>query len=280
MSTRGGDPSRLSTDEVALVLRRAAELEAATAGVESSLTFDASAVLEAAEEVGLSPNAVRHALAELQSGVLPAPPAESRSRTEVARQAEPSTVVVESRVVTTPGPVVLAAADDYFRRRSFEARRRQESWALYRVRGGMQRHLRRLADVMRGNSRLIGVELVTMEVSPLDEDQSLVRVTATLAADRRGVPAMATGYGVAGVAGLTTVAAGEPVVLLVGAPIGALVVAGGFHRRRRWRAHRHRQVSESLASLLDQLSHQQQRPRPVRVTQRLSDAVTSLLDRF
>jgi hypothetical protein len=278
MSTSGGNPQRLTTDEVAAVLRRAAELEAATAGIDAGLTFDATAVLEAAEEVGLSPNAVRHALAELQSGVLPAGPSEVRPRAEAGRLAEGPSAVVESRVVATPDSQVLATADEFFRRRSFVARRRQENWALYRARGGLQRHLRRVADGFTGSSRLIDVELVTVEISPIDDDRSLVRVAATLAPDRRGAAHLAGGYGVGALSGLIPLTAGEPALLLIGAPVGTLAVLGGYRLRRQWRTHRHQQVSETLAALLDQLG--QPAVRPVRVTQRLSDAVTSLLDRI
>src|SRR5690606_33273589 len=96
---------RLSRDEVALVLRRAAELDAAAGGPPPD-GYEPAAVEEAAREVGLSPAAVRQAVAELRAGVLPA---EGTGR----RRAATSRVVGEQRLVATPPEAALAHIDRF-----------------------------------------------------------------------------------------------------------------------------------------------------------------------
>ena len=76
--TDTGRGARLTSDEVARVLHRAAELEALDDATGPVVAYDAAAVEEAAREVGLSPAAVRQAVAELRVGVLPTPPAVGR----------------------------------------------------------------------------------------------------------------------------------------------------------------------------------------------------------
>ncbi|HEX5366494.1 MAG TPA: hypothetical protein VFW63_07515, partial [Acidimicrobiales bacterium] len=95
--TQAGGPPRLSGDEVARVLRRAAEIDAVEARTEVGL--DPAALEEAAQEVGLSPAAVRRAVAELRAGALPAAPT-GRRRAE--RAAGGSRRVCEQRLVDRP----------------------------------------------------------------------------------------------------------------------------------------------------------------------------------
>ena len=248
MSTTGGPVDRLTTDEVALVLRRAAELEAQSTGADPSDGFAASVVVEAAEEVGLSPVAVRRALAELQTGALPAAPVTPSRR---ATLVGPSSVV-ESRVVAAAPDDVLAFADQYLRRRAFEQRRRQGRWVLYRERQDLLTHVRRIVDV-DGARQLVGVSAVVVTVSAMADTGTMVRFEATLEPGRRGIPATATAYGVLAVTGTIAVATGDAAALVVGAPVGAAIGAAGWRRRRRWRHRRSDEISETLAALLDHL---------------------------
>jgi hypothetical protein len=248
MSTGGGLPHRLTTDEVALVLRRAAELEAQTTGADPTEGFEATVVMDAAEEVGLSPYTVRQALGELQTGTLPALQPVPSTR---ALLVGPSSVV-ESRMVACPPDDVLGLVDQYFRRRSFEQRRRQDLWVVYRERRDVWRHVRRVVD-FDGARQLLGVSAVVVTVSPMAGSGSMVRVEATLHPGWRGIPFTATAYGVLAVTGTVAVAAGDPAALFVGAPVGAAIGATGWERRRRWRRRRSDEVSEVLAALLDRL---------------------------
>src|SRR5918995_2659393 len=63
--------ARLTSEEVARVLHRAAEIDAAADGLDGADHYDAAAIEQAAEEVGLSPASVRQAVAELRVGALP-----------------------------------------------------------------------------------------------------------------------------------------------------------------------------------------------------------------
>jgi hypothetical protein len=231
----------LRADEVAWVLRRAAELEAenaAAAGTDPSHDFSASVVIEAAEEVGLSPVAVRQALAELRIG----PPA----------VAPGTPAVTESRVVAATPAAVLAEADRFLRRRAFQQRRRQGHWALYRERRDPLRHLQRIFDG-GGARQLVGVSAVLVTISPVADAGTMVRLEATLDPGRRGVATTAAASGVVGVTALATLATGDIAPLVVGVPAGAAIGAAGWQRRRQWRQRRHVEVSETLAALLDRL---------------------------
>jgi hypothetical protein len=77
---------QLTADEVAMVLRRAAELEALAEGPGiHDERYDARAVEEAATEVGLSQAAVRQAVAELRVGSLGDPHTDGIGRRSPAR---------------------------------------------------------------------------------------------------------------------------------------------------------------------------------------------------
>ena len=73
------DGSSLTQDQIALVLRRAAELDRDLGSIGPAGGLSPEAVEEAAVEAGLSRVAVRRALAELQSGLLQTPARPARS---------------------------------------------------------------------------------------------------------------------------------------------------------------------------------------------------------
>lgn len=259
MPAAGVPPDRLTSDQVASVLRRAAELEARSTGADQAEGFTASVVVEAAEEVGLSPAAVRMALAELHTGTLP-PAQLTRSRRML--RVGPSGVV-ESRIVASAPDDVFAAADQYFRRRAFEERRRQDQWVLYRERRDLLTHVRRVVD-LGGARQLGGVSGVVVMVSPLADAGTMVRVEATLEPGWRGISATATASGMLAVTGTIAAVTGDPTALLVGVPVGATIGAAGWERRRRWRHRRRDEIGETLAALLDRLDEPSHSPRPRR----------------
>lgn len=247
----GGLPDRLTADEVALVLRRAAELEAENAGgADRSDAVAASVVIEAAEEVGLSPMAVRQALAELGTGTLVATaPQLTPARRLLA--AGPSSVT-ESRVVTAPPERVLAEADRYLRRRGYQRRRRQGQWVLYRPGRDVLRQLQRIVDT-EGARQLTGASAVEVTVCPVPDAGTMVRLEATLEPGWRRFATTAAAYGTLAVTGTLAVVTGNPAPLIAGAPIGAAVGTAGWERRRRWRHRRSHDIGETLAALLDRL---------------------------
>jgi hypothetical protein len=240
----------LTRDEVALVLHRASEIEAAADGSATVDHFDAEAVEQAAVEVGLSPAAVRQAVAELRVGVLPADvPAGRLDRSRVAT----SRFVAQQRLVDRRPEAVVAAVDRFLRSQMLERRRRSGDRSLYRPRRDLVASLRRGLD-FAGAIKLDGIRTVSLLATPADE-RTLVRVEAELASSRANVVAGAagTGAGVALLMGLGGALAAEPGLVIAAVPAGAAVGAGGLRiAGGRWRQRRN-DVDEVLAALLDRL---------------------------
>jgi hypothetical protein len=241
----------LTRDEVARVLHRASEIEAATDGLTPGDRYDAEAIELAALEVGLSPAAVRQAVAELRIGALPADAAPTkradRSRVTTSR------FVTQQRLVERPPDAVYAAVDRFLRSQMLELRRRSGDRSLYRPRRDLVASLRRGLD-FAGAIKLDGIRTVSLLVTPADE-RALVRLEAELASSRANVVAGAagTGAGVALLMGVGGALAAEPGLVIAAVPAGAAVGAGGLRiAGGRWRQRRD-DVDEVLGALLDRL---------------------------
>jgi hypothetical protein len=246
--TGTGRSRRLSGDEVALVLRRAAQIDAADE-VDGSAGYEPAAIEEAARDVGLSPAAVRQAVAELRAGALP-DEATDRGR---ARAVAGSRVVAEQRLVTTHPDRVHATVDRFMRTQMLELRRRSGDRALYRQRSDMVASLRRGLD-FGGAIKLEGLRTIDVVVTPADE-RTLVRIEAELASSRANAVAggAAAGTAVAVTTGLAGALLAEPVLVVGALPLGVAVGGGGVRMAgARWRQRRD-DVAEVLASLLDRL---------------------------
>jgi hypothetical protein len=242
-----GRPPRLTSDEVALVLRRAAEIEAAADRAGGADGYEPAAVEEAAREVGLSPAAVRQAVAELRVGALPTQADTGRARAATSR------TVAHQRLVATSPDAVHAAVDRFMRTQMFELRRRSGDRALYRQRSDLVASLRRGLD-FAGAIKLEGLRTVGVVVTPAD-DRTLVRVEAELASSRANVVAgaAAVGSAVTLTTGLVGALLAEPGLVIAALPAGAVVGGGGMRvAGSRWRKRRD-DVAEVLAALLDRL---------------------------
>jgi hypothetical protein len=240
-------PARLSGDEVARVLRRAAELDALDPGDGDPTGYDPAAVEEAAVEVGLSPAAVRQAVAELRVGALP-PEVEGRKPAVAG-----SRVVSHQRLVDRSIDTVTATVDRFLRTQMFELRRRSGDRSLFRPRSDLVASLRRGLD-FAGAIKLDGLRTVTVVTTPAD-DRTLVRVEAELTASRANAVAggAAAGTAVAVGTGLVGALLAEPGLVIAALPAGAVVGGGGIRvAEGRWRRRRD-DVSEVLSSLLDRL---------------------------
>jgi hypothetical protein len=249
-----GRPAPLTSDEVALVLRRAAEIEAATSDeLDDPTRYDQAAIEAAAGEVGLSPSAVRQAVAELRVGSLGGPAASPATPTQGRRRLRPSDLVADQRSVARSPQAVLGSLDRLLRGHLFEPGRRTDDRAVFRPRDDLVARLRRRLDFV-GAIRLDGVSCVTAVATEADGG-TLLRVEAELARTRSSVVAgsAAAGGGVAMLMGLGGAFAHEPALLIAAAPTGALVGAGGIRSRgRRWQQKRS-EIAETLAALLDRL---------------------------
>ncbi len=242
----------LTRDEVARVLHRASEIEAAADGPAAGDRYDAAAVELAAAEVGLSPTAVRQAFAELRIGALPDDATGPAGRVDRSRVGA-SRFVTQQRLVERTPEAVHAAVDRFLRSQMLELRRRSGDRSLYRPRRDLVASLRRGLD-FAGAIKLDGIRTVSLLVTPADE-RTLARVEAELASSRANVVAGAagTGAGVALLMGIGGALAAEPGLVIAAVPAGAAVGAGGLRvAGGRWRQRRD-DVDEVLAALLDRL---------------------------
>jgi hypothetical protein len=247
-------PNRLNSDEVALVLRRAADLEAQAAGhTGADDGFDASAVEEAAREVGLSPAAVRQAMAELHTGDLTS---DRRGRPAVARPG-PSIVQV-ARLVPCAPAVIHTSTERFLRRQTLEVRRRQDQVVLFRQRRDFSASLRRGFD-FNGAIKLEGVNALTVTVTPIvpGEDGEPGRCMVRMVAELRGRAVM---NALASAGGLTAASmTAVPAIFVIGTAgaagtavvAGAGVTAGGLAVGHSWWRRRREQVAEVLDGFLD-----------------------------
>jgi hypothetical protein len=240
----------LTSDEVAVVLRRAAELDAVADRAALDDRYDPAAVEQAAAEVGLSPAAVRQAVAELRAGALPTEPDNGRHR-----RVRPggSRFVTQQRLVDTPPDAVQAAVERFLRSQMFELRRRSGDRSVFRQRSDLMASLRRGLD-FAGVIKLDGIRTVSLVATPAD-DRTLVRVEAELASSHTNVVAGAAGTGtaVAVAMGMGGALLAEPGLVIAALPVGAVVgVSGARVLGGRWRQRRD-DVDEVLGGLIDRM---------------------------
>jgi hypothetical protein len=196
---------RLTQEEIALVLRRAAELDAELPGaVDDRLPVEA--IEAAAAEVGLPAVAVRQAVAEFRAGLL----------TDEAPQAPAPTSVVEAAVVPLEPAAALAAVGRWLTSQTFHCHRGRDGVEVWRVRedwvAGVTRKLDWSATVRLKEVREVVVRTIAVEGG------TLVRLEATLGGAAAAAPGI--GLAVAALPGSTmTVAAaasGSPSVAAAG----------------------------------------------------------------
>lgn len=243
MSTTGRG---LTPDEVARVLRRAAELDAAAGHVDAAELVDAALVEEAAAEAGLSRAAVRRAIDELALE-----PGAGRGSA-----LGPARLVVERRLAGSVDDVT-AHLHRYLRSQLLQPRRVSPTRSRWVPRQGLGAVLRRAADV-GGRLLLDDVGSLDLVVTPDGPGETVrVRLEADLTAVRRGRNVRLAGGAGAGALGAGTV------VLLVGfapaaafaVPVGAGLAAGGHLAARSYARHRVGRVHDALAGELDLLEH-------------------------
>ncbi len=206
---------RLDQEALERVVRRAAELDAQHGpSVEG---VDADAVLAAAEEVGISPEAVRTSLALERLG----PPLEPARLDRVVGARE----VVAERTVSFD-------ADDAFERldhwltKGHHLRREQRAGqsGQWRRRGDMAASVARGVKSMAGEAGLSTVRLITAQVSAIDEDRSIIRIVADRSTGRTLAIGTAGGLSALSVGGAIALATAVPPLAVIGIP--GLAAAG------------------------------------------------------
>jgi hypothetical protein len=241
----------LTPSDVAAVLRRAAELDAADAAIDRRRPeiVPAQVVEEAGVEAGISRAAVQRALAELV--VAPA-----SGGLEVHRTGIPDRIEVLRDV---PGPArdVSGRIERYLRRQVFVRQRIYQNGSRWVHRRGPISALRRFLFARRRQQlRLVGAVDVRVADDPSTEGQVLVRIDADLGVLRRRQIARAA-------VGTTLVAAGSgwlvalngPELLLIVVPVGGGAIAGMLALARSMARTAVTRAETALHGLLDRVEH-------------------------
>jgi hypothetical protein len=243
----GGDlpARRLSSQELEAVIRRAVELQAAAEGGDDGITE--GEVLRIGKELGLAPEVVRRAIADIRSR-----PVEEKGL--VAGVMGPG-VVRAARTVRRPAAEVGLLMEQYlFRCEYMVVLRRFSDRTRYVPASGMGAALGRAAYRLRAQHTALGFHQLDVGVSAVDDDCTLVELSMELRGMRKGLAAGGVGSGgaLAALAGAFAWATPAPDLLaLAGLPALAATLLGsrGIYRA----AARSRQ--EKLESLLDRLEH-------------------------
>lgn len=246
MSGSGTRPERLNEADVALVLRRAAELDGAEHRPDAS-GIEVAALEEAAREVGISEGAVRRAVTELRADVLPV-----ATSGRVERHG-PATVRAE-RLVTFPSGSVRDRLGKALRKETFRLRRTDPERATWERRSDTMAEIRRGLD-LSGRLKLGDARLVTVTaVAVPDGSGTLVCLEADIRRTRNGVLTTSTGVpAVLAATGAGALALIDPLFLLSAPPLTAgagyagLRAGAGAARRRAER------TTDALHRLLDHL---------------------------
>ena len=235
----------LSEDEAALVFRRAAELEVTAPGEQP--TFDAQTLERIGVEAGLSPAAIRQAVAELRAGRLT--PAGRRRLPAIV----PEEIVIERRI-SAPSATVNQRLETYLRQQMFRVCRRRGALTVWEPNKGLVANLVRGTDVI-DRMRLSKVDRVQLHVEATGSG-SHVRIVLGLGRARAsartgsitGAALGATGV-VAAVGGLA-LGAGEVALVL---PFTSAGAAGAYLGARSNYARMVKRAVDAIELVLDEL---------------------------
>jgi hypothetical protein len=241
----------LTQEQIALVLRRAAELDRETA-CEAGTGLDAATLELAAVEAGISRQSVRRALAELRAGVL--------EREDGKRRAWlGARTLTLCRTVPGPAPSLTQTLHRFLVRELFELRRDTGDRTSWIPQQGLASRARRALD--RGiHRRLILREVQEVGLSVVEEPGSdgarvLVRLDIDVRASRRvhgwiaGSAAVAGG----GVALLGAAAVGADPALLLTTGVGAGIAGMGQRIGSAIYRERVGNIESALGGVLDRL---------------------------
>lgn len=227
------------------VLLRAAELQAASADVPEALSE--AELISVAGEVGISPMALKQALAEERMRVvLP------EERGVLAAVAGPASFVA-TRVVPGSARDVLAAIDRAFQREeNLAERRRFPDRIVWGARGGFAGAIRGIARLDGRGFPLVRADEVSATVVAPSAGRAHVRLEASLAgrrvsAARRAVLGLAVGAG--GAVALVAMQVFAPIAVALGA---AVALGSAWLTRRGYRRDA-RDAQLALEQALDRL---------------------------
>lgn len=238
-------PTGLSPEQMRIVLRRAAELEK-----KPGETHQAVDVREIADEVGLEPEAVSRALAEMETGALEP----VRERSWLDKLIGDGAVIAE-RHLARPADVVQREVDSFLERHLLKLARRTGTRSLWRSDASLWSRLQRGLGELTGRFDLPRDSVVEVSVVPEGEG-TRVRLTLGLEVGQKRRARALLGYLALGggiIAVGTTVAhtvAWDAIAVAAGS--GAGLVGWGDVRARQ--AKELAAGGEGLERLLDQLT--------------------------
>ena len=247
-------PERVLTrDDLEIVIRRAAEIEAQQGGDSPDLSADD--VIRIAGDVGLSEESVRRALAEFYAGS-----SGDGLLTEhgwFSRLCGPALVRAVRRVPRS-AEAAKAQLESHFRANESLSLVRRVKWgSLWEPEPGVVAAITRSVDLFgRGYDLAKRTRAVEIAAVPLSEDESLVTLTADLGGERAS---WFWGLGMAGGGGATVGASifivGLPSLPAVAALAAPILLAAGVTLARTgyWKVVERMQLT--LEGLLDRLEH-------------------------
>lgn len=238
---------KLSSQELEAVVRRSAELQAASAaGLEEGVSE--AEVLRIGEELGLDPATVRRAIAEVRDRV-------ADERGALVPMAGPR-IVRASRVVNRPAAGVAAALELHLRETEFMLAERRFHGRTRFVRdssfgAGLARFARGFG---RPSHRALDVKQLDVSIAPIDAESCLLSLTVDLGGTRAGLVGgligSSGGVSVAWTVVTWATALPDPLMLL-----GVPLLAGAWTGTRAIFGAVRRSVQEKIESLLDQVEH-------------------------
>jgi hypothetical protein len=237
------DQAPLDASVVARILRRAGDLEAVGERQDDDSSISEASLIAAAQEVGLSVEAVRRSIAIERLG--PRPSARFGDRT-----LGPSRVCVDAEV-DLPAERALSRVDSWMvdghHLRRDALRQGRGEWSK---RAGLVGAAVRTLRNVTGEGKLGVFERVDAVACDTGTGSSVVRITVDRTKNRRTVGG--TGAGIAGVGatGAVVAAVAATPVLLVAVPV-AVVAGAGVARTGRKRA---RDVEREITRVLDAIS--------------------------
>ena len=237
-------PARLDPETAREVIRRAVELDAGSLDDPSGI--DRGALAAAADEVGISPAAVRRALAEHDAGALVRP---------ADRNILGPSRALAVRVVPLSPAVATSRIERFLKAQLLQVHDRRGDEVVWARRQDLTAKVRRKVD-LRKRLQLSGVDAVAVSVADADDDHSLVRLEADLGHTRRGLltgVALAPTVAAPVLGGVAALVVHDPLLFLGGFPVGAALGGAGLYAGRRTLAHERAEAGRVLELFLDDL---------------------------
>lgn len=215
---------RLDPDAAREILRRAVEIESERRA--GTPDIEREALEQAAAEVGISPDAVRRAVAEHGVGAIPVPvhPRSMLGAIDVRAVA----------VIDRPTAQVDTIVKRWLTSQTLAVSRRSGSTTEWTRRNDMVAKVRRKVDLTK-RIRLDQVDRVIVSVGDSGDGRTLLRIEADLENTRRGLRTGAVGAPTIGAPiafGIVAVFT-EPWLFLAGFPAGAALGSAGLYLARK-----------------------------------------------